>query len=479
MASVSSGFMARNQLYVDGSWVPSSSSETLPIVNPATEEVIATTPSGSAEDVTRAVDAATRAFPLWSQRSPAERCDYLDRFHEAYVKRSEDIAQLITTEMAAPITQSRAIHTKISGDVIAATATLGRDYPYTERMGDSLIVREAYGITGAITPWNNPLYMMFLKVAPALAAGCTVVHKPAELSPLSAQLATELLDNIGLPKGVYNLITGTGSAVGAAIAAHPGIDFVSFTGSTGAGKLVAEQASKTAKRAVLELGGKSANVVLDDADLHAAVELGMKSAFNNAGQMCGAWTRMVVPRQRIAEVTDHAVAIAQTYVVGDPLNEETTIGPIVSAKQRDSIVTYIRKGIGEGATLACGGPEPPQGLSRGFYVQPTIFTNVNNSMTIAQEEIFGPVLCIIPHDGDDDAIRIANDSVYGLRGAVFSADAERALRVARQIRTGEVDINGYKLTIDIPFGGYKQSGYGRCQGRFGFEEYLQIKSIQL
>jgi aldehyde dehydrogenase (NAD+) len=334
-------------------------------------------------------------------------------------------------------------------------------------------------MVGAITPWNNPLYMMFLKVMPALAAGCTVVHKPSESSPLSALLVTELLHEIGLPRGVYNLITGKGSVVGAAISAHRDIDLVSFTGSTGAGSQVAAQSAKAVKRAVLELGGKSANIVLDDADLALAVDCGMRSAFNNAGQMCGAWTRLVVPRSRMAEVTSMAVSIAKTYVVGDPLDPRTTIGPIASAKQRHSILEFIRSGITEGATLALGGPDAPKGLTRGYYVQPTIFTNVDNAMTIAQEEIFGPVLSIIPHDGDEHAIAIANDSKYGLRGAVFSKDDERALRVARRIRTGEVDINGYKLTIDIPFGGYKQSGYGRCQGRFGFEEFLQIKSIQL
>ena len=468
-----------NRIYIDGAWTSSSGAEVIPVINPATEEVVATTPSGSAEDVAAAAEAASRAFPIWSSARPADRCDYLDRFHKAYVDRIDDIARAITTEMGAPITSSRAVHAGLSGDVIVATSRLARGYVYSEKFENSLIEREAYGVVGAITPWNNPLYMMFLKVMPALAAGCTVVHKPSELSPLSALLATELLEEIGLPRGVYNLVSGKGSVVGAAISAHPGIDLVSFTGSTGAGSQVATQSAKTVKRAVLELGGKSANIVLDDADFGLAVECGMRSAFNNAGQMCGAWTRLVVPRDRIAEVTDMAVAIAKTYVVGDPLDPRTTIGPIASAKQRDSILDFIRSGVREGATLALGGADAPKGLTRGYYVQPTIFTNVDNGMTIAQEEIFGPVLSIIPHDGDEHAIEISNDSKYGLRGAVFSKDEERALGVARRIRAGEVDINGYKLTIDIPFGGYKQSGYGRCQGRFGYEEFLQIKSIQL
>ena len=471
--------IAPAQHYIDGKWTASTGQETLSVINPATEGVVGTTPSGTAADVAHATDAAARAFGPWAGLPPAERCDYLDRFHRAYLARLEDVAHAITTEMGAPITLSRAVHAGLSGDVIAATCKLAREYVYSEQFGNSLIEREAYGVVGAITPWNNPLYMMFLKVMPALAAGCTVVHKPSESSPLSALLVTELLQEIGLPRGTYNLVTGTGSIVGEAISAHPRIDLVSFTGSTGAGSLVAAQSAKVVKRAVLELGGKSANLVLEDADFTLAVESGMRSAFNNAGQMCGAWTRLVVPRSKMAEITEMAVAIAKTYVVGDPLDLQTTIGPIASAKQRDSIVGFIETGVREGAKLALGGPQKPPGLTRGYYVQPTIFTNVDNASTIAQEEIFGPVLAIIPHDGDEDAVRIANDSKYGLRGAVFSQDHDRALRVARQIRTGEVDINGYKLTIDIPFGGYKQSGYGRCQGRFGYEEFLQIKSIQL
>ena len=469
----------KHKIYVDGAWVASTNSETIPVINPATEEVVVETASGSTADVDKAADAAQRAFAGWAARPLAERCDYLNRFHELYLSRSEEIANAITTEMGAPITLSRKVHTGISGDVITDTVRVAEEFIYSEQLGESLIEREAYGVVGAITPWNNPLYMMFLKVMPALAAGCTVVHKPAEASPISAHFVTEMLHEIGLPKGVFNLVTGTGTVVGAAISASPLIDLVSFTGSTGAGSKVAEQAAKSVKRAVLELGGKSANIVLEDADFDLAVESGMQSAFNNTGQMCGAWTRMIVPRNRIGEVTERCVAIAKHYVTGDPLDPETTIGPIVSAKQRDSIVGFIQAGIAQGAALALGGPERPRGLSRGFYVQPTIFTNVDNAMTIAQEEIFGPVLSIIPHDGEEDAVRIANDSKYGLRGAVFSRDEARALTVARRLRTGEVDINGYKLTIQIPFGGYKQSGYGRCQGRFGYEEFLQIKSIQL
>jgi aldehyde dehydrogenase (NAD+) len=471
--------MARSEIYIGGRWVRSSGDDRADVINPATEERVASVPSGTEADVDQAATAARSAFATWSNVDVEERCAYLERFQTSYLARAEEIAQTVTTEMGAPISVSRKVHTAIPGDVVSDTVAVARDYDYETRLGDSLIRREAYGVIGAITPWNNPLYMMFLKSMPAIAAGCTVVHKPAQLSPLSAQLAAELFDDADLPPGVYNLVTGTGGVVGSAINSHRDIDLVSFTGSTGAGAHVAADVASAVKPTVLELGGKSACVLLDDADLDTAVPSALQSAFNNAGQMCGAWTRLVVPRTLMAEVTERAVAIANEQVVGDPLDEQTTIGPVASAKQRDAIAGYIHSGIDEGAKLAAGGPEPPPELDRGFYVRPTIFTDVDNSMKIAQEEIFGPVLAIIPHDGDDDAVRIANDSVYGLRGAVFSADHDRALAVARRLRAGEVDINGYKLTIDIPFGGYKQSGYGRCQGVFGFEEFLQIKSIQL
>jgi aldehyde dehydrogenase (NAD+) len=468
-----------SRLYIDGSWSASTGTDMFPIVNPATEEVIGHSVNATDVDVANAAEAAQRAFPSWSTTPVQDRCAYLDRLHAAYVAIADDLAAVVSSEMGAPISQARQVHTQIPGDVIADTAAIARTYPYSVREDGSLIEREPYGVIGAITPWNNPLYMMFLKALPAIAAGCTVVHKPAEQTPFSAAMVAALLDDIGLPAGVYNLTPGEGKRAGAALTQHCAVDLVSFTGSTTAGALVAAGAAKGVKRCVLELGGKSANIVLDDADLDAAVEAGLRSAFNNAGQMCGAWTRMVVPRHLVDDITQRCVAVVGNYVVGDPRDPATTIGPLVSAHQRDTVVDYIRSGIEEGATLACGGPDRPPGLDRGFFVQPTIFTNVENAMTIAQEEIFGPVLSIIGHDGDDDAVRIANDCRYGLRGAVFSADTDRALAVARRLRTGQVDVNGYKLTIDIPFGGYKQSGYGRCQGRFGFEEFLQIKAIQL
>ncbi|MEV6772439.1 aldehyde dehydrogenase family protein [Nocardia sp. NPDC051030] len=448
------------------------------VVNPATEEVVSTLPCGGAAEIDRAVAAAGAAFESWATTEPAERCAVLDRFAALYAAELEQTAQVITMEMGAPIQVSRAVHAGVSGQVIADTVRIAREFEYESRAGDSLLRREPYGVVGAITPWNNPLYMMFLKAMPALAAGCTVVHKPSELSPLSAQRMAGLLERAGLPDGVYNLVVGAAEA-GAALSAHPGVDVLSFTGSTGAGRKVAAAAADTVTPATLELGGKSAAVILEDADLDQAVSEGLRSAFNNAGQMCGAWTRMVVPRRLMGEITERAVAGVGEFVVGDPLDEKTTMGPLVSAAQRARVLGFIRAGIEEGATPAIGGLGAPPGLERGFYVRPTVFTNVDNSMTIAQQEIFGPVLSIIAHDGDEDAVRIANDSDYGLRGAVFSADPDRALAVARRMRTGQVDINGYKLTIDIPFGGYKQSGYGRCQGVMGFEEYLQIKSIQL
>jgi aldehyde dehydrogenase (NAD+) len=474
---------SREALFIDGRWQPATGGHTIEVINPATEQIITRVPAASRADVNAAVAAARAAFPGWARTPVEDRCAALDRLHTAYVHAAEELAQTITCELGAPITMSRNVHTEIPGQVIEQTAAMARAYDYRRAThtlgGQSLLLREAYGVVAAITPWNNPLYMMLLKVAPAVAAGCTVVHKCAEQSPLSTQLVAAMLHDAGLPRGVYNLITGNGQIAGSALTSDPRVDMVSFTGSTAAGAKVAADAAVAVSRTVLELGGKSASVVLDDADLGLAVEHTVRSAFNNAGQMCGAWTRLIVPRHMLSEATERAVTLAEQHVVGDPADEATTMGPVVSAKQRDSIVGYIERGIADGARLATGGPTPPDGLGRGYYVRPTVFADVDNGSTIAQEEIFGPVLCIIAHDGDDNAADLANASPYGLRGAVFSADENRALTLAAQLRTGQVDLNGYKLTPDIPFGGYKRSGYGRCQGVLGFEEYLQTKSVQL
>jgi acyl-CoA reductase-like NAD-dependent aldehyde dehydrogenase len=468
-----------DKLFIGGEWVSSGGGETLPVVNPATEEEEGTIPSGTPGDIDRAVAAAVSAFRSWSARPLEERLAVLERAHEKFVAASDEIAAATTREMGAPI--GLATHTLTAGaaEFLAATIALARSYPYEYREGSSLVIREAYGVVGAVTPWNNPIYMMLMKAAPAIAAGCTVVHKPAEGSSLSCYIVARLLQEAGLEPGVYNLVTGRGSTVGDALDRHPDLDLVSFTGSTPAGRKVAELAAATPKRVVLELGGKSACLVLDDADIDDAVEQCMKSAFNNAGQMCGAWTRLVVPRRWLARATETAVAVASSFVVGDPRDPRTTLGPLANERQYRTVSDYIRLGIDEGAHLACGGPGKPAGLQRGYYVQPTIFSDVQNDMRIAQEEIFGPVLCIIGHDGDDHAVAIANDSDYGLRGAVFSGDPTRAERAARRIRAGQVDINGYKMSVSTPFGGYKLSGYGRCQGQHGYEEFLQVKSIQL
>ena len=471
--------METDKLFIGGRWVPSAGRETLPVVNPATEEAEGTVPSGTPEDVDRAVAAAVAAFPSWSARSREDRLAVLERLHERFLAASRAISEATTAEMGAPITLATKTLTAGAAEFLAATISLARAYPYERREGNSLIVREAYGVVGAVTPWNNPIYMMLMKVAPAIAAGCTVVHKPAEGSSLSCYVVARLLDEAGLDAGAYNLVTGLGSTVGDALDRHADLDLISFTGSTSAGRKVAELAAKTPKRAVLELGGKSACLVLEDANVEHAVEQCMKSAFNNAGQMCGAWTRLIVPRRWITRATDKAVAVADTFIIGDPRNPETTLGPLANERQFRTVLDYVRTGIDEGARLACGGTEKPAGLDRGYYVRPTIFSDVRNDMRIAREEIFGPVLCVIPHDGDDDGVRIANDSVYGLRGAVFSGDPSRAARAARRIRAGQVDINGYKMSVAAPFGGYKLSGYGRCQGQAGYEEFLQIKSIQL
>jgi aldehyde dehydrogenase (NAD+) len=359
-----------------------------------------------------------------------------------------------------------------------AAAQTARSYVFENRAGNSIIVKEPVGVVGCITPWNYPLHQVAAKVAPALAAGCTVVLKPSEVAPLSAFILAEIVHSVGLPPGVFNLVSGDGATVGAAIAGHPEIDMISFTGSTRAGKRVSEIASKTVKRVALELGGKSPNVILDDADLEKAVKGGVQNCYMNSGQTCSAWTRMLVPKAKHDQAVALAKKAAESFTLGAPLDAGARLGPLVSKTQQERVRTYIKKGVGEGATLVTGGPEQPEAFPKGYFVKPTVFANVKNSMTIAQEEIFGPVLCIIPYENEEDAIRIANDTVYGLAGGVWSGDVEHAKRVARRIRAGQVDINGGSFNPMAPFGGYKQSGHGRELGAFGFEEFLEIKSLQ-
>jgi aldehyde dehydrogenase (NAD+) len=468
----------RDKIYINGSWVPSTGTGTLEVIDSATEEVFATIPDGTPEDVDKAVQAAAAAFPAWSATSVEERGKLLTRIGEALGARTEEIAAVISHEVGMPMTLSGVVQVGLPTGAWADAAKAAEDLVWEEELGNSLVVREPIGVVGAITPWNYPLYQVVLKVAPALAAGCTVVLKPSEVAPINAFILAEVIDEVGLPAGVFNLVTGVGPVVGEAIASHPKVDMVSFTGSTRAGKRVMQLAAESVKRVALELGGKSANIILDDADLSAAIPAGIFACYMNSGQTCSALTRMLVPRSKLAEVEELAATAAAGTPMGDPFGEGMLLGPLVSAVQRDRVRGYITKGIDEGAKLVAGGVEAPEGLEKGFFVQPTVFSEVTRTMTIANEEIFGPVLSIIPYDTEEEAIEIANDTPYGLSGGVWSSDPERAEKVARQMRTGQVDINGGTFNPGAPFGGYKQSGIGRERGRFGLEEFIETKSMQ-
>jgi betaine-aldehyde dehydrogenase len=467
-----------DKIYVGGGWVASAGTESIAVLSASTEEVIGRIPDGTPADVDRAVAAAKAAFPAWSTTAPAARAAHLRKLQEGMAARTQELATLIAGEVGMPLPMSVAVQVGMPTGIMGSFAQIVTDYVFEEQVGSSLIVREAAGVVGCITPWNFPLHQIVAKVAPALAAGCTVVLKPSEVAPLCAFVFAEIVHAARLPAGVFNLVSGTGPMVGEAIAAHVDVELVSFTGSTRAGRRVAELASRTIKRVALELGGKSANVILDDADLGKAVKAGVSNCYFNSGQTCSALTRMLVPRARHDEAVRLAKEAAESFTVGDPLAGKAKLGPLVSATQRERVRTYIRRGIEEGATLVTGGPEAPAGLDKGYYVKPTVFANVRNDMVIAQEEIFGPVLSIIPYDDEDDAVRIANETVYGLGGGVWSRDPERAKRVARRLRTGQVDINGGNFNPLAPFGGYKQSGVGRELGKHGLEEYLEFKALQ-
>jgi acyl-CoA reductase-like NAD-dependent aldehyde dehydrogenase len=469
----------RDKIYVGGAWVPSAGTETIDVVNPTTEEVMGRIPQGTSEDVEKAVAAAKEAFPAWSETSVDDRAKYLQRIAEGLQARMEPLATLISQEMGMPVRLSQMIQVGLPMTTFMSMSQVIQEIPFEEQIGNSKVIREPVGVVGCITPWNYPLHQIAAKVAPALAAGCTVVLKPSEVAPLNAFVLAEIVDEIGLPAGVFNLVSGTGPVVGEAIAAHPDVDMVSFTGSTRAGRRVSELASQTVKKVAVELGGKSPNIILEDADLEKAIPSGVQECYLNSGQTCSALTRMLVPRSRLAEAEELAGKIAQTYTPGDPFGADTRLGPLVSGTQHERVRGYIRKGVEEGAKLVTGGEEPPEGLEKGYFVRPTVFSEVKPDMTIAQEEIFGPVLAIIPYEDEDDAIRIANDTIYGLAGGVWSGDPEHALRVAKKVRTGQVSINGGQFNPLAPFGGYKQSGHGRELGRFGLEEFLTVKSLQL
>ncbi len=468
----------RDKIYIGGAWVPSAGAGVHEVIDSNTEEVIGKIPEGTADDVERAVAAAAEAFPAWAATPLEERAKLLDRIGEGLMAKKDELAATISREVGMPISLSAAVQVGLPAGAFGDAAQAARTMEWEEELGNSLVVREPIGVVGAITPWNYPLYQIALKVAPAMAVGCTVVLKPSEVAPLNAFALADVIDEVGLPPGVFNLVSGPGVIVGEAIASHPKVDMVSFTGSTRAGRRVMELASQTVKKVALELGGKSANVLLEDADLDAAIPAGIFGCYINSGQTCSALTRMVVPRSRLAEVEEKAAAAASGFPPGDAFAPGTMLGPLVSAAQRDRVRAYIQKGIDEGAKLVAGGTEPPEGLEKGYFVRPTVFSEVTTDMTIAQEEIFGPVLSILPYDTEEEAVRIANDSVYGLAGAVWSADQAHAESVARQMRTGQVDVNGGRFNTSAPFGGYKQSGVGRERGRYGLEEFLQVKAIQ-
>ncbi|MEX2468334.1 MAG: aldehyde dehydrogenase family protein [Pseudohongiellaceae bacterium] len=468
---------AYTKFYINGEWTTPAGRGTLDVINPATEEAIASISMGTADDVDAAVKAARKAFGTWSQSSVAERQEALKKIIAGIKARSEELAKAISSEMGAPIGFAKAAQVGAGLAHFMTASKILDDYEFVEVRGTTKIVREPAGVCGFITPWNWPLNQVACKVAPALAAGCTMVLKPSELSPISACILTEIIAEAGLPPGTFNLVNGDGPTVGAAIAAHPDIDVVSFTGSTRAGREVARAAADSIKRVTQELGGKSANIILDDApDFARAVAGGISACFANSGQSCNAPTRMLVPAARMAEAIELAKTAAAKATMGDPLDENTRLGPVVSQQQFERIQSLIEKGIAEGAELVSGGPGRPEGLDKGWYVRPTVFANVSNDMTIAQEEIFGPVLSIIPYKDDADAVRIANDTEYGLSGYVSGAP-EHAQQIALQIRTGMVHINGAGPDFAAPFGGYKHSGNGREWGVEGFEEFLEVKSL--
>jgi aldehyde dehydrogenase (NAD+) len=466
-----------NEFFINGKWVQPKGDRTIDVINPATEQVAATIALGNKEDVDLAVEAARNAFVTYSQTTREERIALLERVMEVFMKRLPDIAEAISIEMGAPAKLAKTAQAPSGIGHFSAALDALKEFKFEEEIGTTLVVKEPIGVCGLITPWNWPMNQMTCKVAPALATGCTMILKPSEVAPLSALILAEVLEEAGVPAGVFNLVNGDGPTVGAAMSAHPGIDMMSFTGSTAAGRMVMKSGADTIKRVALELGGKSANILLDDVDFEKMVGHAVMSCMNNTGQSCNAPTRLLVPKSRMDEVAAIANGVAAKVKAGDPNATDTVIGPVASQAQWNKIQGLIKDGIEEGAKLVTGGADRPEGLDTGFYVKPTVFSHVTNEMTIAREEIFGPVLSIIAYEDEEDAVRIANDTVYGLSGYVSSASLDRARNVARRIRTGMVHLNGAALDNKAPFGGYKESGIGREWGHYGFDDFLEVKSI--
>ncbi|MBB2946346.1 aldehyde dehydrogenase (NAD+) [Actinoplanes lutulentus] len=466
----------RDKIFINGTWVASTGADRLTVINPVTEEPVASIPAGSAEDVDAAARAAAAAFPAWSRTTVEERLALLDKLTKLTAERSDEIARAIVAEIGQPYSIAQESQAAAAVGDLRSLAESLTQVVWEERVGNTVVAREAAGVVGAITPWNGPMRMVCMKAGAALAAGCTVVLKGTEVAPLSSFIFAEMVAEAGLPEGVFNLVSGTGPDIGEAIVTHPLVDMVSLTGSVRAGRRVMELAAQGIKKVALELGGKSANVILPDADLERAVEVGIEDAFRNSGQVCGGLSRVLVPRARLAEAEQIAVRKAESYVLGDPFDPATTLGPVANAIQRQRIRDYIHAGLEDGARLLTGGVEAPDGLDRGFFVRPTVFSGDNNSR-IAREEIFGPVVVIIGYDDEDDAFRIANDTQYGLAGAIWAGDEARARELAKRLRAGRIRINGSPVNARAPHGGFKLSGIGREFGRYGIEEFLEYKSI--
>jgi aldehyde dehydrogenase (NAD+) len=469
----------RNELFIDGSWIPSAKDDGYEVICASTGEIIGRVPSGTIEEADRAVAAASRALPAWSETSREDRANLLERIADGIQRRSGEIGRFIAQEVGMPLKLATRVQAGTPVETFRSFAKILREYRFEEVVGNCLITREAVGVVAAITPWNFPLHQVAAKTAAALAAGCTIVVKPSDIAPLSAFVFAEAVEEAGLPAGVFNLVMGEGSTVGESLASNPRVDMVSFTGSTAVGRRILALAAPTVKRVALELGGKSASVILDDADLRTAVRGTVASCYFNSGQTCSAHTRLLVPERLYPEVAELAAEAASSFVLGNALDEGTRLGPLASARQRDRVRGFIEQGIRDGAKLVTGGLDLPPGLPNGFFVAPTIFGNVDPSSTLAQEEIFGPVLSIITYRSEDDAVAIANGTIFGLSGGVWTADEQRGCAFARRLKTGQVEINGGRHNPLAPFGGYKQSGRGREFGVAGLEEYLEMKAILL